>query len=288
MRSRLPARRRAVALLALLASAGAVAAAGVPEDLPARVADYGAALDALAAEPASEARRAAALERHANVTRFARDLAPGAAEQLDAYAAALREARAESDVRDLARAMNRTLALDVAPAVDAWSRLRTTVLLGEPSPGADGRVRYPIVLVNPPPGGIGAFDVRVRVVPLDATLASATVALGRGEARADGATGEARLASFDAQALLGVGGAGTPVTLGHVELELHREGAPAFVDVIDLVDRDGEPVPAVGADGVLAASAARASDGALRWLAVGAVVALAGGAAFAARRYLGV
>lgn len=153
------------------------------------------------------------------------------------------EARAgnASNARSLAGAAADALADDVIPRVRSWDANRTTVTPGDPS--APGRV--PVVLIHPPPSGLGAFDVRVTADG-PASPTDAAVAVGQGRSHLDPANRSARLASFDARALAGLGTtARDVVVLGHVSFAAEAGTVGLDVDVLELVDPDGRPVPAV-------------------------------------------
>lgn len=235
-----------VAIL-LVPSAAAAPIDRVPTGLAADTASFRSALD-----NASKAEGIAGIRAAVGDARqVAPDVVPHLVALGDADGALLAElwrslrveARAgnASNARSLAAAAVDTLEDDLQPRVQAWDANRTTVTPGVPK--ADGDV--PVLLIHPPSAGMGAFDVRVTVngstPPKDAA-----VAVGQGESRIDRANRSARLASFDAQALAGLGtGARDVVVLGHVSYPADAGTIDLDVDVLELVDPDGRPIPAV-------------------------------------------
>ncbi len=291
---------RATAIMALVGGLAAPLAGAEPADLPA-LADFEAYVDALGAlanEPASGPAFQLAEARFDRLAHPIRELAPDAADLLVQYHGMLQEARRDgnaSDVRDLARAAHGTATGQVLPAAKEWAVARTHVTTGTPQDAGGGRIRVAIILSQGPSGGFGAYDIRVTTPPAGASFAarfvSATVAAGEGEGQVDLERNEARIGAFDAQSLVGVGTGSGPVVLGHVTLQPGTSGngtIPLVIHVNELVDRSGEPVPAMGLASSVDAAQAVSRSWLPRIVAPVAVVGLAAGAIFAARKFMKV
>lgn len=203
------------------------------------------------------------------------------------------EAGNETDARSLARAAVNLLEGSILPTFEAWERNRTAVLPG-PLHRDGGALILTIVLVNPPPGGLGAFDVRVQLGQ-GWQPTQASVEVGQGESHVDTANGTARLASFDAKALVGFGsGAPEGQVLGTVRVTAEDgalpKGLPVELDIVELASSQGDPVLALGIGGTLDVESAT-SQGTLlskRMIALGAVAVLSVGAIVWVRKGLKV
>lgn len=275
-----------VALLVILPSVQAAPVDRVPTTLVADTAAFRSALsDAAGAEDASTLRAAVA---------DAGEVAPDVVPHLVALggsdgrlvAELWRNLRTEartgnlSNARSLAAAAVDTVEDDLTPRVAAWDDNRTTVTPGDPStPG-----RVPVVLIHPPPTGLGAFDVRVAV---DGSTppTEAAVAIGQGTSSIDPVNRTARLASFDAKALAGLGsGARDVVVLGHVAYPAEAGTVSLDVDVVELVDPDGRSVPAVSPSADVSVAARGGAGIPANVLAIALVAALGVGGLLVVRR----
>lgn len=255
-------RRTAVAALALawlliVPGVGAAPIDRVPTSLPGDARTYRSALGNASQAESIDAIRAAVDD--------AGQVAPDVVPHLVDLGGSDGELLAElwPTLRDEARAGNATNARSLAGAAvdvlddtlvdraDAWGRNRTTI-----TPGRTSGTRVPIVLLHPPPSGLGAFEIRVSADdPVAPT--GATVAVGQGQTSLDPDNGSAALASFDARALAGLGGASQQaVTLGHVTFPSGAGTIPVEVEVVELVDPDGRSVPAVSPTGEIKVASA--------------------------------
>lgn len=275
----------ALALVVIVPSVGAAPIDRVPTSLPDDARTYRSAL--------GNASEADGIERIRDAVDDARQVAPRVVPHLVDLGGSDGELLAElwPTLLDEARAGNATNARSLAGAAvdvlddtliaraDAWDRNRTTI-----TPGRASGAEVPVVLIHPPPSGLGAFEIRVAAdAPVRPT--GATVAVGQGQTRLDPDNGSAALASFDAKALAGLGGASQDVvTLGHVTFPADAGTIPVQVEVVELVDPDGRAVPVVSPAG----DATIASGGALEvptnLLAVGLVAGLGLVAVVAIRR----
>lgn len=282
-------RRAAAALLAaallVLPSVGAAPIDRVPTSLPEDARTYRSALGNASDAEGIDAIRAAVGEARQVAPRVVPhlvDLGGSDGDLLAELWGALRdEARAgnATNARSLAGAAVDTLDDPLIARADAWDRNRTTV-----TPGRAAGDRVPVVLIHPPPAGLGAFEIRVAAdAPVQPT--EATVAIGQGQTRLDPDNGSAALASFDARALAGLGGGSRQVvTLGHVTFPADAGTIPVQVEVVELVDPDGRPLPAVSPTGEVEIASAGLLEVPANVLALGLVAALGIGAVVAVRR----
>lgn len=283
-------RRAAVAALALalvvtVPSVGAQPVDRVPTSLPDDARTYRSAL--------SNASEADGIEPIRDAVDDARQVAPRVVPHLVDLGGSDGDLLAElwSTLDDEARAGNATNARSLAGAAvdvlddtlidraDAWDRNRTTI-----TPGRASGAEVPIVLIHPPPSGLGAFEIEVVAdAPVQPT--AARVAVGQGQTRLDPDNGSAALASFDAKALAGLGGASRDVvTLGHVTFPDDAGTIDVEVEVVELVDPDGREVPVVSPAGEVEIASAGALEVPTNVLALGLVAALGIGAVVAIRR----
>jgi hypothetical protein len=180
----------------------------------------------------------------------ASDLAPDEGPLLATYLDRLETRLAEgnlSDARSLAGAAAQLVADEIQPRAEHWDENRTALAAGPVQPGENGP-KVALVLVNPPPS-LAAYDAELSVTPGAPT--SAQVALGQGQTRVHADNGTVRWASFDASAMAHLSPQSTQrVALGQAQLDPAgldpATPVATAVDVNQLSDAEGRPVPAIG------------------------------------------
>lgn len=258
-----PRRAWPLAALGLLAAAVALGAAdaaepAVPETLGEPAGELASGLAELS--DAEELERARQVHRERvqgpaePLQRYGPDLAGEDGRLLSTYLDRLSTQLAAgnlSDARSLAGAGAQLTADEIRPLAERWDGNRTAVFAGPPEV-TDGGLRVPLVLANPPPSGIAAYDASLTVP--GAEPVDAATELGRGEIRLDAANGTVRWASFDASSLARLSPRGADrVVLGTAVFADETLSAGSTVTLEtqahEVLDPDGEPIPAVGVDG---------------------------------------
>jgi hypothetical protein len=276
----------ALALGLTLASAGPVAGQAAEDPIPASLAQPSEqlrhGLDQLRdADEIERARQVHADQIQPPADQLAPYLADLAGEDgrlLATYLDRLDQALADgnlSDARSLAGAAANLVDDEVRPLTQRWDANRTALLAGPLTHGSEGLV-VPLVLHNPPAAGLAAVDASLTIdagEPLEAHVEH-----GQGDTHLDPANGTVRWASFETSSLAELDTHRTDrVLLGRAVVD--TDWTPGETTAIqahahELLDPEGEPVPAVGVE-TQRTVPARDEGSASRWLAL-AGIGLAG------------